>query len=71
MLEPTEVGKVFGLLGILEAVLAILSKMSFGFMYKSTVSFLPELFLYVDSFICFVALIFAIFVHFGMKKVEN
>ena len=38
-LAPTEVGKIFGMLGIMEALLATLSKMSFGMMYQATVSF--------------------------------
>ena len=63
ILSPTEVGKAFALVGILEAIAAILSKILYGIMYKATLGICPELFLYVSSGLCFVALIFAVILH--------
>ena len=65
---PTEVGKAFGLLGIFEASLAILAKISYGVMYKATVGHCPEFYMYISSSCCFLALIFAFMVHMGLKK---
>merc|ERR1711915_816612 len=70
-LAPTEVGKIFGMLGIMEALLATLSKMSFGMMYQATVGSCPALFLYVSSSLLFLALIFAIIVHVKMKTADK
>ena len=71
ILGPTEVGKAFGLLGIFEALLVILSKMFFGVLYQATLGICPELFLYVMSAFVFLALILAVSIHLRMKKEDK
>ena len=45
--QPNEVGKVFSVVGIFEALLPFVVAPLFGFLYKATVSYQPNAFLFL------------------------
>ena len=58
LVGPEDVGKVFSVLGGMQALMPLVGTPFFGFLYRSTVETTPAAFTYVTAGICFVQLLF-------------
>ena len=70
LVEPSEIGAVLGIVGIFQALLSIVSKPFYGFLYKSTVGSYPASYLFVSISLFSIALLTLIVAHVGLKKRE-
>merc|ERR1712179_223306 len=70
LVEPTEIGALFSMIGITQAVMSLLSKPFFAVLYKSTVALLPGTYLLVVAGGLGLVLIPITFAHIGLKKVQ-
>ena len=71
LLDPTEIGKAFSVLGVLESCLALVGKPFYGLMYQASLDFFAGLWTIVSAGFIVIILIIAIVLHFGMKKSEK
>ena len=71
LLDPTEIGKAFSVLGVLESFLALVSKPFYGFMYQASLDVFTGLWIVVSVGFITIAMIIAIVLHFGMKKSDK
>ena len=68
LVEPEEVGKIFTIIGVLEAVMSLVAKPLFGFIYQATLDILPGLWLVILSTLLVITLVLAIITHVGMTR---
>ena len=71
IIDPTEIGKAYSVLGVLEKCLGLIAKPIYGMLYKFSLHFFAGLFILISAGIMAVALTIAIFLHFGMKRSQN
>ena len=71
LLDPTEIGKAFSVLGVLESCLTLVAKPLYGFMYQASLDIFAGLWMIVSVGFLIIALIIAIILHFGMKRDEG
>ena len=71
LLDPTEIGKAFSVLGVLESCLALLAKPIYGFIYQSSLHIFPGLWFMVSNGVLLTALIIAFILHVGMKNSQE
>jgi len=67
LVSPSEIGRVFAFMGLLQAVLKLLSKPFFGFLYQATLDIFPGLWILVGCAILLGPNIIAIVVHCMMR----
>ena len=61
LVEPTEVGKVFTILGLINRVIGLIATPMFGFIYKMTVDVYPASFLFIlDGVLCLLLVLIVI-----------
>ena len=68
LMDPTEIGKAFSVLGVLESTLGLVAKPLYGMLYQISLEILPCLWILVSNGFMLTTLIIAIVLHFGMKK---
>ena len=68
LMDPTEIGKAFSVLGVLESTLGLVAKPLYGILYQISLEILPCLWILVSNGFMLTTLIIAIVLHFGMKK---
>ena len=68
LMDPTEIGKAFSVLGVLEACLALVAKPLYGFMYQASLDIFAGLWMVVSVGFLLIALLIAIILHCGMKS---
>ena len=68
LMDPTEIGKAFSVLGVLEACLSLVAKPVYGFMYQASLHIFAGLWMLVSVGFLLIALLIAIILHFGMKR---
>merc|ERR1719320_795947 len=71
LIDPTEIGKAFTVLGVLESCLALVAKPLYGFMYQASLDIFAGLWMIVSVGFLVIALVIAIILHFGMKNSEQ
>ena len=71
LLHPTEIGKAFSVLGVLQSCLALVAKPLYGFMYQASLDTFAGLWIIVSVGLLIIALILVIILHFGMKRSEE
>jgi len=71
LMDPTEIGKAFAVLGVLESCLALVAQPLYGFMYQASLDIFAGLWMVVSVGWLLIALIIAISLHFGMKNSEQ
>ena len=69
--HANEIGKVFSVVGVLFALLPFASGPIFGFLYKSTVSYQPNAFLFLVIGIKVVLFIVVYVINIGMRKEDK
>jgi len=70
LVNPTEIGALFSMIGITQSVMSLLSKPFFATLYKNTVALLPGTYLLVVAGGLSLILIPISFAHVGLKKVQ-
>ena len=68
LVEPEEIGKIFTIIGVLEALMSLVAKPMFGFIYQATLEILPGLWLVILSTFLVITLVIAIITHVGMTR---
>jgi hypothetical protein len=71
LMDPTEIGKAFSVLGVLEACLALVAKPLYGFMYQASLDIFAGLWMLVSVDFLLIALLIAIILHLGMKRYQK
>jgi MFS family permease len=71
LMDPTEIGKAFSVLGVLEACLALVAKPFYGLLYQASLDIFAGMWILISNGILLVALILAIVLHFGMKRSQE
>ena len=71
LMDPTEIGKAFSVLGVLEACLALVAKPFYGLLYQASLDIFAGMWILISNGILLVALIIAIALHFGMKRSQE
>jgi len=71
LMEEQEIGKAFSILGILQALLPVVTKPAFAILYQKTLKIFPATYLLVVSVFYAGVLAILIFTHFGLKKRET
>ena len=66
---PHQIGKAFSVLGILQALLPVVSKPAFAFLYQQTLASFPATFLLVVAVLYSGVLAILVFTHFGLKVI--
>ena len=68
LMEPTEIGKAFAVLGVLESCLGLIAKPLYGFLYRASLHIFPGLWMVVSVGFLLISLLIAIILHIGMRK---
>jgi len=68
LLDPTEIGKAFSVLGVLESCLAPVMQPFYGFLYQISLDTFAGMWILVSNGILFIALIITVILHIGMKR---
>lgn len=63
-----EIGKVFSIVGTFQALMPFISSPTFGFLYKETVSYLPQAFLFLIASVKLVESVIVFVVNYGMRR---
>merc|ERR1719400_2905369 len=71
LMEEQEIGKAFSILGILQALLPVVTKPAFAILYQNTLKVFPATYLIVVSAFYTGVLAILIYTHFGLKKRET
>ena len=71
MMDPTEIGKAFSVLGVLESCLALVAKPFYGLLYQASLDTFAGMWILVSNAILLIALIIAVILHFGMKRSQQ
>ena len=71
LVDPTEIGKIFSVLGVLESCLGFVTKPAYGLIYQASLSFYPGLWCFVSIGWLLLALVITIALHCGTKKTEE
>jgi len=71
LMEEQEIGKAFSILGILQALLPVVTKPAFAILYQKTLKIFPATYLLVVSVFYAGVLAILIYTHFGLKKRET
>merc|ERR1719400_1361706 len=71
LMEEQEIGRAFSILGILQALLPVVTKPAFAILYQKTLKIFPATYLIVVSIFYAGVLAILIFTHFGLKKRET
>ena len=71
LMDPTEIGKAFSVLGVLESCLALVAKPFYGLLYQASLDIFAGMWILISNGILLVALIIAIALHFGMKRSQE
>lgn len=69
--EPHEVGKVFSVVGAIQALMPFAASPTFGFLYRSTVATFPSAFILLVVSVYAVLLVLIMCVHYYMDKVHK
>ena len=65
---PDDVGKIFSVLGSMQALMPLVGTPFFGFLYRSTVEAAPATFLYVTAGMCFVQFVLIVVVAYVFSR---
>ena len=68
LIDPTEIGKAFSVLGVLEACLVLVAKPFYGFLYQASLDIFPGMWVLISNGLLLVSFIIAIALHFGMQR---
>ena len=71
MLDPSEVGKAFSFLGVLESGLSLIIRPIFGLLYRETVDIFPGTWVLVSTGLLTIALGLIVVVHVGTKETNS
>ena len=71
LVDQTEIGKTFAVLGVLESCLGFVTKPAYGLIYQASLSVFPGLWCFVSVGWLLLALCITMVLHFGRKKREE
>eukprot|EP00092_Neocalanus_flemingeri_P036288 GFUD01039510.1.p1 GENE.GFUD01039510.1~~GFUD01039510.1.p1 ORF type:complete len:539 (-),score=81.11 GFUD01039510.1:778-2394(-) len=71
LMDSTEMGKAFSVLGILQALLPVVSKPAFAFLYKMTIETFPAAFKLLTGSLYCIVLGLLVFTHVGLKRMDS
>ena len=71
LMDSTEIGKAFSVLGIIQALLPVATKPAFSFLYKMTLGTFPGTYKVLTGSLYCIVLGLIVHTHFGLKRLEG
>jgi len=70
LMDSTEIGKAFSVLGIIQALLPVATKPAFAFLYKMTLETCPATYKVLTGSLYCIVLGLLVYTHFGLKRMD-
>ena len=71
LMDPTEIGKAFSVLGIIQVLLPMAIKPAFSFLYRATLETFPGTYRVLSAGLYCIVLGLLVFTHVGLKRMET
>jgi hypothetical protein len=71
LMDSTEIGKAFSVLGIIQALLPMATKPAFSFLYRATLETFPGTYRVLSAGLYCIVLGLLIFTHVGLKRMDS